>query len=56
MKILLISKVKTTGKTPAETDKKYVEIAVPLKYLCNFWITLEISLVNCEINLILTWS
>ena len=29
---------------------------VPLKYLRNFWRTLEIPLVNCEINLILTWS
>ena len=29
---------------------------VPLKYLSNFWRTLEIPLVNCEVNLILTWS
>ena len=29
---------------------------VPLKYLSNFWRTLEIPLINCEINLILTWS
>ena len=29
---------------------------VPLKYLSNFWTTLEMSLINCEINLILTWS
>ena len=29
---------------------------VPLKYLSNFWRTLEIYLTNCEINLILTWS
>ena len=28
---------------------------VPLKYLSNFWWTLEMSLINCEINLILTW-
>ena len=32
------------------------EIAVPLKYLSNFWRTLEIPLIDCEINLILTWS
>ena len=31
-------------------------IAVPLKYLSNFWRTLEILLINCKINLILTWS
>ena len=29
---------------------------VPSKYLSNFWRTLEIPLINCEINLILTWS
>ena len=28
----------------------------PLKYLINFWRTLEMSLINCEVNLILTWS
>ena len=28
----------------------------PLKYLRNFWRTLEISFINSEINLILTWS
>ena len=27
---------------------------VPLKYLSNFWRTLEMSLINCEINLIVT--
>ena len=29
---------------------------VPLKYLSNFWRTLEISLTNCEINIDLNWS
>ena len=29
---------------------------LPLKYLSNFWRTLEIPLINCGINLILTWS
>ena len=33
-----------------------VEIMVPLKYLSNFWRTLEMLLINCEIELILTWS
>ena len=27
-----------------------------LDYLSNFWRTLEIPLINCKINLILTWS
>ena len=29
---------------------------VPLKYLTNLWRTLEMSLINCEVELILTWS
>ena len=50
------SKIKITGKTPAAGNTKDVEIIVPLKYLSNFWRTLEMPLINCEINLILTWS
>ena len=48
-------KVKFTGKT-RNNGTKNVEIMVPLKYLSNFWRTLEIPLINCEVNLILTWS
>ena len=29
---------------------------VPLKYLRNFWRTLEMPLINSEVELILTWS
>ena len=29
---------------------------VPLKYLTNFWRTLEMPLISCEVNIILTWS
>ena len=29
---------------------------VSLKYLSNFWRTLETPKINCEINLVLTWS
>ena len=50
------SKVKITGKTPNDDNEKDVEIMVPLKYLSNFWRTLEMPLINCEVNLILTWS
>ena len=35
---------------------KNVGIALPLRYLSNFWRNLEMSLINCEINLILIWS
>ena len=37
-------------------DRKNVKIMVPLKYLSNFWRTVEMPLINCEINLILTLS
>ena len=47
-------KAKITGQTEDDGTKD-VEIIVPLKYLSNFWRTLEMPLINCEINLILTW-
>ena len=50
------SKIKITGKTPNNDNEKDVEIMFPLKYLSNFWRTLEMPLINCEANLILTWS
>ena len=31
-------------------SRKNVETLVPLKYLSNFWRTLEMPLINCEIN------
>ena len=33
-----------------------VKIAVPLKYLSNFWRYSEMSLINCKIRLELNWS
>ena len=33
-----------------------VEIMVPLKYLSNFWRTLEMPLINCEVELVLNGS
>ena len=55
-------KAKITGQTAADNNNGNIagrvdaEIMVPLKYLSNFWRTLEMSLINCEIELILTWS
>ena len=48
-------KVKMTGQTGDDGTKNF-EIMVPLKYLSNFCRTLEMPLIDCEINLILTWS
>ena len=49
-------KSKIIGKTNDDGDIENVEIMVPLKYLSNFWRTLEMPLINCEVELILTWS
>ena len=49
------SKIKITRNTPVAGNTTSVEIMVPLKYLRNFWRTLEMPLNNCEVNLILTW-
>ena len=35
---------------------KDVKIAVPLKYLSNFWRSLEMPLINCKIHLQLNWG
>ena len=48
-------KTKITGQTNDDGIIN-VEIMVPLKYLSNFWRTLEMPLINCEIELILDWS
>ena len=48
-------KAKLTGQT-GNNGRKNVEIMVPLKYLSNFWRTLEMPLINGEINVILSWS
>ena len=47
-------KQKITVST-GDDGTKNVEIMVSLKYLSNFWRTLEMPLIDCEINLIVTW-
>ena len=49
-------KEKITGQTGNNGRIEGVEIMVLLKYLSNFWRAFEMSLINCEVNLILTWS
>ena len=48
-------KTKIAGRTE-NNGKNDVKIMVLLKYLINIWRALEMSLINCKINLILTWS
>ena len=50
------SKVKMRGSTPADSNTKDVKIVLLLKYLSNFWKTLEMPLINCEVSLFLTYS
>ena len=47
-------KAKISGQT-GDNETKEVETMVPLNHLSNFWRTLEMSLINCETNVILTW-
>ena len=49
---------KNNNKTNKADDggTKNVEIMSSLKYLSNFWETLKITIINCEINVILFWS
>ena len=49
-------KTSITGKLEGINITKDVKFVMPLKCLSNFWRTLDMPLINCEINLILTWS
>ena len=44
------------GYDANKVGKNETEVAIPLKHLSNFWRSLNISLINCEVELILTWS
>ena len=35
---------------------KSATISVPLKYLSNFWRSLEMSVLNCKVQLKLRWT
>ena len=48
-------KVNLTGNTGNNGVKNGVKIAVPLKYLSNFWRSLEMPLINCKVELSLKW-
>ena len=48
-------KASLIGNTETDGTKKGVKIAVPLKYLSNFWRLLEMPLINCKVELSLKW-
>ena len=50
-------KTSIIGKTPEDTDSLTdAKFVIPPKHLSNFWKILNILLINCEVQLILTWS
>ena len=60
-------KTSITGNTynAADGDEGYdankagrneTEVVIPLKHLSNFWRSLNVLLIHCEVELILTWS
>ena len=48
-------KANLIGDTEDDGTKKGGKIAVPLKYLSNFWRSLEMPLINCKVELSLKW-
>ena len=48
-------KASLIGNTKNNGTKNIVKIAVPLKYLSNFWRSLEMPLINCKVELSLKW-
>ena len=44
-----------TDADGANTKQENVKIAVPLKYLNNFWRSLEMPLINCKVEVSLKW-
>ena len=57
--IILNRKAALVGKTKNSKDGssfvKDTKIVVPLKYLSNFWRSLEMPLFNCKVHLELNW-
>ena len=56
-------KAKLSGKTVAQPNPNHANgilknatIAMPLKYLSNFWRSLEIPLINCKVEVKLRWT
>ena len=39
-----------------KNGKQEIELAIPLKYLSNFWRALNIPLISCEVSLELKWN
>ena len=55
-KIKLLGNVTEVAGDAAGVRRLNVKVVVPLKYLSNFFRSLEIPLINCKIKLNLTWK
>ena len=44
------------GYNANKVVKNETEVVIPLKHLSNFWKSLNILLINCEVELVFTWS
>ena len=49
-------KTKIIGSPPANNNTLDRELVVQLKHLINFWRSLHLPLINCEIELDLLWK
>ena len=52
----LLGNTATQDNNAANGNAKNAIIPVPLKYLCNFWRSLEIRLTNCKVELKFVWT
>ena len=48
-------KASFTGNIETNGTKNGAKIAVPFKYLSNFWRSLEMPLINCKVDFSLSW-
>ena len=44
-------KTKKIGSTPDNENRLNAEVVIPLKYLSNFWRSLDLLLISCELEL-----
>ena len=55
-KIKLLGNIDLRAADATRVERLNVKVVVPLKYLSNFFRSLEMPLINCKIKLILTWK
>ena len=55
-KIKLLGNIPQLDADAARAERLNIKVVVPLKYLSNFFRSLEMPLINCKIKLNLTWK